>query len=344
MMKALVLTAYSHLEYMEVPQPVPGPDEALVEVKACGICGSDVHGMDGSTGRRIPPLIMGHEASGVVAEAGEGVKSWLPGDRVTFDSTVYCGRCSYCQEGQTNLCERRQVLGVSCGDYRRDGAFAEYVVVPERILYRLPDSLSFEHAAMAEAVSIAAHAVRRTAVKATDTVVVVGTGMIGLLVVQALRLAGCRRIIAVDKDLKRLEMALRLGADEKVEAGRVDVAEAIRELTKGRGADAAMEVVGLNETVKTAIVSVRRGGRLTLVGNLSPTVELPLQRVVTNELKLSGSCAASGEYPTCLEWMAAGAIQVAPLVSAVAPLAEGPRWFDSLRKGEPNLLKVILKP
>lgn len=343
-MRALVLTAYNHLEYREVADPLPGPDEVLIEVKACGICGSDVHGMDGSTGRRIPPLIMGHEAAGVIAEVGRAVQGWHPGDRVTFDSTVYCGRCDYCRQGRSNLCENRQVLGVSCGEYRRDGAFADYVVVPQHILYRLPDNLSFEHAAMVEAVSIAAHAVRRAAVKGTDTVVVVGTGMIGLLIVQVLRLAGCRRILAVDKDLNRLEMALLLGADEKVDAQRPNAVETIREMTGGKGADLAVEVVGLSESVKTAIASIRKGGRLTLVGNLSSAVELPLQSVVTNELELSGSCASAGEYLTCLEWMATGAVKVAPLISAVAYLAEGARWFNALRKGEGNLLKVILTP
>lgn len=343
-MKALVLVSYNHFEYREVPQPVPGPDEVLVEVKACGICGSDVHGMDGSTGRRIPPLIMGHEAAGIIAEVGQEVRSWLPGDRVTFDSTVYCGRCDYCRRGQSNLCEKRQVLGVSCKEYRRDGAFAQYVTVPERILYRLPEGLSFEHAAMVEAVSIAAHAVRRTGVRATDTVVVVGTGMIGLLIVQVLRLMGCHRIIAVDVDLKRLDMALQLGADEKVVAQGPNATEILREMTGGKGADSAIEVVGRSESVKTAVASLRKGGRLTFVGNLSPIVELPLQSVVTNELELSGSCASSGEYPTCLEWMATGAIAVAPLISAVAPLAEGARWFDVLHKGGGNHLKVILRP
>ena len=128
-------------------------------MRACGICGSDVHGMDGSTGRRIPPLIMGHEAAGEIAEVGAGVSGWKPGDRVTFDSTIYCGRCWHCLRGEVNLCDERRVLGVSCAEYRRDGAFAEFVAVPERILYRLPDDLSFEQAAMVEAVSVAVHAV-----------------------------------------------------------------------------------------------------------------------------------------------------------------------------------------
>src|SRR5450755_2334677 len=129
-MKALQLTKYNHLEIQDLPVPIPGPTEVLIRVAACGICGSDVHGYDGSSGRRVPPIVMGHEAAGTVAAIGEGVKDLAEGDRVTFDSTVYCGACSYCLRGEVNLCEQRQVLGVSCADYRRAGAFAEFVSVP----------------------------------------------------------------------------------------------------------------------------------------------------------------------------------------------------------------------
>src|SRR5512135_2578192 len=149
-MKALVLKEYKHFAYEEVPTPAPAHGEVIVAVKACGICGSDVHGMDGSTGRRRPPIIMGHEAAGIIAETGPGTDGWAVGDRVTFDSTIYCGRCFYCREGRINLCDHRRVLGVSCEDYRQDGAFADFVVVPDRILYHLPERLSFEHAAMVE--------------------------------------------------------------------------------------------------------------------------------------------------------------------------------------------------
>src|SRR6185437_2596077 len=153
-MKALLLSEYKHLDVADLPAPIAGPGEVLVRVAACGICGSDVHGYDGSSGRRIPPIVMGHEAAGIVAAVGEGVADYRAGDRVTFDSTVYCGECEFCRRGEVNLCDRRQVVGVSCGDYRRAGAFAEYVTVPERILYRLPDGLSFSDAAMLEAVSV----------------------------------------------------------------------------------------------------------------------------------------------------------------------------------------------
>src|ERR1700728_4898488 len=137
-MNALLLSEYKHLAVATLPVPEPGPLDVLVQVAACGICGSDVHGYDGSSGRRIPPLVMGHEAAGTVAAVGAGVTGFREGDRVTFDSTVYCGNCDFCRRGEMNLCDRREVVGVSCGDYRRHGAFAEFVAVPERIVYRRP--------------------------------------------------------------------------------------------------------------------------------------------------------------------------------------------------------------
>jgi L-iditol 2-dehydrogenase len=211
-MNALLLKDYMNLKLVQMPVPEAGPEDVLVRVRACGICGSDVRGFDGSTGRRIPPLVVGHEAASEIAQTGAGVHDWRVGERVTFDSTIYCGQCFYCARGEVNLCQNRQVLGVSPGRYRRHGAFAEYVVVPRRILYRLPDNLSFEHAAMIEAVSVAVHAVSLTPVRPGDTAVVVGSGMIGLLAIQALCHAGCARVIAVDPDPARRELARQFGA------------------------------------------------------------------------------------------------------------------------------------
>src|SRR5215467_9292634 len=167
-MKALVLREYKKLDLVDVPRPDPAANELLIRVHACGICGSDVHGFDGSTGRRIPPVIMGHEASGVVAAKGANVTEFAEGDRVAFDSMISCGACGFCGRGEPNLCDNRQVLGVSCAEFRRDGAFAEYVVVPKRIAFRLPDELSFDQAAMLEPVSVAVHAVSLTPVRLGD--------------------------------------------------------------------------------------------------------------------------------------------------------------------------------
>lgn len=343
-MKALALTAHNTFEVQQVPDPVPGPNEVLVRVAACGICGSDVHGMDGSTGRRRPPIIMGHEAAGTIEALGSNVSAWECGARVTFDSTVYCGHCDYCRVGRVNLCEQRRVLGVSCEEYRQHGALAEYVAVPQHILYRLPGNLTFEHAAMVEPVSIAVHAVSRAHVGQVDTALVVGSGMIGLLLVQMLRVRGCHSIIAVDIDALRLAVAGRFGAHVLLNANEVNVPEAVREHTGGHGADAAFEVVGTSAALMNAIQSVRKGGSVTLVGNLASMAEVPLQVIVTRELSLYGSCASCGEYPECLRLMAGGAIDVAPLISAVAPLDEGAQWFARLYNKEPGLMKVILRP
>jgi L-iditol 2-dehydrogenase len=343
-MKALLLTKYNHLEYTDFPDPEPGPEDVLIQVKACGICGSDIHGLDGSSGRRVPPLIMGHEAAGVISAVGDNVTGWQIGDRVTFDSTIYCGTCHFCRRGEINLCDNRRVLGVSPGDYRQHGAFAEYVVVPQHILYRLPDGLSYERAAMVEAVSIAVHAVERTPVSLNDTAVVVGTGMIGLLVLQAVRLAGCGKVIAVDLDQGRLDLARQLGADLTLNPQESDVLEQVLAQTEGRGADIALEVVGFTPTLQTAIRSVRKGGTVTLVGNLSPTTEFLQQSVVTRELTLYGSCGSCGEYPACLDLIVREDINVDAMISAVAPLSEGASWFKRLYDGEAGLMKVILTP
>ena len=332
------------LGYQEVPEPTISPDDVLIRVKACGICGSDVHGLDGSTGRRIPPIVMGHEAAGVIEQVGGNVKGWQAGDRVTFDSTVSCGQCYFCTRGEINLCDNRQVLGVSCGEFRRNGAFAELVSVPARILYRLPDSLGFAQAAMIEAVSIAVHAVNITPKSLGDTAVVVGSGMIGLLTIQAAKAAGFARVFAVDLDDNKLVIAKRLGADETFNPKTVDVPAAIYALTHGRGADVALEAVGAAAPIKTAIMSVKKGGTVTLIGNLAPNIELPLQAVVTRQIRLQGSCASAGEYPACIELLANGTINVDEIISARAPLAEGADWFKRLYAHEPNLMKVILEP
>src|SRR5579885_2632937 len=343
-MDALLLKEYMNLEIVQMPEPQIGPDEILVRVRACGICGSDVHGLDGSTGRRIPPLVMGHEAAGEIASVGAQVRGFQEGDRVTFDSTIYCGRCFYCVRGEVNLCDNRQVLGVSPGEYRRHGAFAEFVAVPARIVYLLPDNLSFEQAALIEAASVAVHAVNLTPRQLGDVAVAVGAGMIGVLTIQALRAAGCARVIAVDIEESRLQMAAASGATDLVNASGSDAAAEIRRMTGGRGAALALECVGASSPVRTAIDSVRKGGAVTLVGNVAPEVNLPLQSVVTRQIRLQGSCASSGEYPAVIELMSKGAICVDSLISAIAPLKEGPQWFDRLYRREGNLFKVILQP
>ncbi len=343
-MNALVLTGPSTFEYSDFPQPEIAPNHVRISIKACGICGSDIHGMDGSSGRRIPPIVMGHEASGVISETGDGVTDWRVGDRVTFDSTEFCNDCDSCAEGFVNLCSTRKVLGVSCADYRRHGCFAEEIVLPTHILHRMPDGLDFTHAAFAEPVSIALHAVNLAPALRDEPALVVGAGLIGLLVVQALKARGWKAVIAVDLDESRLELAKELGASHTFLAKDPDTLSRIRETCGGEGPAVSFEVVGAAAPVDLAIRSVRKGGHVVLVGNLQASVPFPLQEVVTRQITLHGSCACAGEYPEAIALIENGSIKVEPLLSAVAPLEEGAGWFERLAKNNEGLLKVVLVP
>lgn len=350
-MKALVLNQYKQLDFQDMPVPTPGPNEVLIRVQAVGICGSDVHGMDGSSGRRVPPIIMGHEAAGIIAEVGSDVHAWATGDRVTFDSTVYALDDWYSRRGMYNLSDGREVVGVSTGSapdrpgFRRHGAFAEFVTVPQHILYRVPDNVTFTQAAMVEPVAIALHALSLTPLELNDSAVVVGAGMIGQFVIQALKIAGASPIIAIDLDDDRLALAHKLGATHTFNARTdTDLPARVRELTHGRGADVAFEVVGANATINTAISCVRKGATITLVGNVTPTVEVPMQKIVTEQLRLQGSCAINGEYEASLALISSGKIDVGAILSAEVPLSEGAAWFDRLYNHEKGLMKVVLKP
>lgn len=343
-MKALVLKEYKNLVYEEVPDPVIKSNEVLVNIKACGICGSDIHGLDGSTGRRIPPLIMGHEASGIIVKCGSDVLDWKTGDRVTFDSTVYPLNDWFTLEGKYNLSDNREVIGVSPGSYKRDGAFAEYIAIPQHILYKVPDNVSFEHAAMVEAVAVALHAINLSGIKPGDKCVVVGTGMIGIFILKLLKLSGASKVIAVDINPKRLEQAEMAGADHVFISADKDLLINIMKLTSNRGADISFEAVGKSESVNIAVDILRKGGTAVLVGNTSPGIDLPLQKVVTRELKILGSCAIRGEYEVILDLLESGKITVDDQISAVVPLADGAIWFNRLYNKEIDLKKVILIP
>jgi 2-desacetyl-2-hydroxyethyl bacteriochlorophyllide A dehydrogenase len=343
-MKALVLEEYNKLVYKDVTDPLIKVNEVLVKIKACGICGSDVHGFDGSTGRRIPPMIMGHEASGIIVKTGKDVIGWKEGDRVTFDSMVYPLDDWYTLNGHYNLSDNREVLGVSPGTYKRDGAFAEYVSIPQHILYNIPEGVTYEQASMVEAVAVALHSINISGIKTGEKCVVVGVGMIGIFILKLLSISGASTIIAIDNNAERLKKAIHSGANHVFLSGEENLYGKIHKLTDGRGADISFEAVGLNESVNTAINSVRKGGRTVLVGNTSPKIDFPLQKVVTSEINILGSCANRGEYATVLTMLETGKISVDDQISAVVPLSEGAVWFDRLYKKEGNLNKVILVP
>jgi len=343
-LKALLYTKPYTLEYTDVPDPQFGDDDILVRVKACGICGSDVQGHTGKTGRRLPPLIMGHEAAGMVEAVGANVTGFAAGDRICFDSTVYCNQCPACKQGIFNRCVKRQVLGVSVPEFKRNGAFAEFVAVPHWICAKLPDNMSFVQASLLEPASIGAHAANRPVISETDTVVVIGAGTIGLFILQAAKLRGAAMTIACDINDFRLSLAKQVGVDGCVNPRHVDLKEEILKATDGRGADVAFEAVGFADTFRQAISITKTGGTVVAVGNLQKETEFNLQELVSRELTFTGSYASAGEFRPCIDLIASGRINVGPLVSDVLPLKNGAGAFERLLKAEENLLKIVLQP
>ncbi len=343
-MKALVYTKPYCLEYTDFPNPAVVDNDVLVRVKACGICGSDVQGFTGKTGRRIPPLIMGHEASGIVESFGKNVKGFQKGDRVCFDSTVYCNKCEPCKQGFYNRCESRQVLGVSVPSFKRHGAFTEFVAVPWWIVSKIPVDLSFIHAALLEPVSIAMHAANRASISKGDTIVVIGAGTIGLFIMQAVRMKGAKKIIVSDINEFRLDTARNFGATTIVNPAKSQLKKMVSMQTENKGADVTFEVVGFADTFREAVSVTKTGGCVIAVGNLQKTAEFDLQELVSRELTFTGSYASAGEFRDCIDLVASGKINVQPLISDCLPLSQGQRAFERLLKAEEDLLKIVLEP
>jgi L-iditol 2-dehydrogenase len=343
-LKALVYTKPYCLEYTDFPNPAVVDNDVLVRVKACGICGSDVQGFTGKTGRRIPPLIMGHEASGIVESFGKNVKGFQKGDRVCFDSTVYCNKCEPCKQGFYNRCESRQVLGVSVPSFKRNGAFAEFVTVPWWIISKIPDDLSFIHAALLEPVSVAAHAANRASISSGDTIVVIGAGTIGLFIMQAVRMKGAKKIIVSDINEFRLDTARNFGATTIVNPAKSQLKKMVSMQTENKGADVTFEVVGFADTFREAVSVTKTGGCVIAVGNLQKTAEFDLQELVSRELTFTGSYASAGEFRDCIDLVASGKIDVQPLINDCLPLSQGQRAFERLLKAEEDLLKIVLEP
>ena len=333
-MKALLYTAPYTLSHEEVPVPQLAESDVLVRVRTVGICGSDVLGYTGTTGRRIPPLIMGHEAAGIVAEVGRGVKSIPVGQRVCFDSTVFCNACVACTNKMFNRCLRREVLGVSVPGMKRHGAMAEFVRLPAHALHAMPESLSFRHAAMLEPLAIGLHAVSRGPGLANSRILIIGAGTIGLCVLQAVCLQNPRQVIVTDLSAHRLEVARDLGAD---------VAEEPHDYSYE--ADVTFEVVGIAPTIDAAIQGTKSGGCVVLVGNAAQCPPVDIQAVVAKELTLTGTYASGGEYAEALARLSCGELNPEPLISGEMPLQDGAEAFARLEKRtDPGLIKVLLKP
>lgn len=338
-MKALVYGGSWTMTLEEIPEPEPQDDDVLIEVQSVGICGSDVHGFKGETGRRKPGMVMGHEFSGQVVAVGRQVTRFAPGDEVVVSPILACGHCPNCRAGLTNLCTNRKVLGVEI-----NGAYTERLVVKESMVYPKPEALTWRRAAMCEPLAVALHAAQITPIRLMDTVAIVGSGTIGLLTLMAIKLKGAGRVFVTDMKEHRLALARQLGADMTINVEEVDPVEAIREATDGLGVDAAFEAVGFGATVRQALALTRTGGNVTWIGNSAQTIELNMQEVVTRELTVRGTYGFNVEFEAAIQAIASGRIDIEPLIERVAPLEEGPQIIHDLAAGELDLAKVILEP
>lgn len=319
--------------------PTPGPNDVVVDVQAVGICGSDVHGFMGITGRRKPPIVMGHEFSGLVTAVGDQVQRIKVGQRVAVQPLLTCGTCPTCRAGRPNICVNRSGLGVNM-----DGAFADAISVPEQMVHVLPDELSWEQGAMIEPLAISMHSVNMTPITLMDSLVIIGAGTIGLLSLVCARKRGAGQIIVTDRSEHRLEIARKLGADIVVNIAEQDPVEAVREATGGLGADSVIEAVGATPAVKQSLLVARNGGNVTWIGNSAPEVEINMQQIVTRELTLRGVYGFDGEFAKSIEFIRRSSdFDVLSLIEHTASLEEGPQLIHDLAKGM-DAVKVMLKP
>ncbi len=314
------------------PIPEPGPGEIRVRVAACGVCHTDLHYLDhGTPTFKTPPLILGHEASGRVDTLGAGVTGWKEGEPVLLPAVLTCGSCRWCRLGRENICAEMRMFGNHI-----DGAYAEYVIAPARDVFRLPPAIALEEGCIiADALSTPFHAVKnRGQVRPGDTVAVFGVGGVGINVVQIAAAAGAR-VIAVDQNPERLAMALELGATAVVDASRVERPDKeIRTLT-GDGVDVAFEAVGKPVTQAAAFNSVRRGGRLCVIGYSPDPAAWPASKVMFHEMDIVGSLGCRPvDYPPLIEMVAAGRLRLTPLVTGRFPLEQIGDAIDSCRQGK----------
>jgi len=335
-MKKAVLRAPRVLVIVEAPMPEPGPGEALVRVRAGGVCGSDVHAFRGSSAFQVYPNTPGHEIAGEVAALGEGVTNLSPGEHVVLDPMIRCGHCYPCRLGRYNCCTTLRVMGVHA-----EGGFAEYVAVGAARLHRIGANVPFRAAAMVEPLSVSAHAVARGRVSEADHVLVIGAGTIGLGALLMARLAGAT--VAVSDPLpEKLRLAQRLGADLAIDPGERDVQEAVQEWTAEDGASVVIEAVGDPRTTRVALDYVSFAGRVVIVGITREEVPFPVPLLVRKELDVVASRNSREQFPRVVSLIESGQIDPAPLISHDLPFERLAEAFAMIAERPNEVRKVVL--
>lgn len=339
-MKAAVWHGPRAMRIEEVPDPVIAPDEVLLRVAAVGICGSELSGYLGQNSLRRPPLIMGHEFAGTVVAVGAQAAGRAVGERLTANPMVPDGTCAMCRRGAEHLCLHRSLIGA-----HRPGAFAEYVAVPARACYPLPDSLDDIAGTLVEPLACAVRAVEHAGVAPGGSVAILGAGPIGLLALIAARQAGATTIAIADVNPARLALATAWGATHAVDSRSQDLAAVVREATDGLGGDSAIDAVGLPVTRNQGIAAVRPGGRVIFLGLHEDEVCLPGNTIVRSEITVQGSfCYSRANFLAAMEMIAAGMLPGTESWLTLRPLAEAGPSFDQLIDAPADTTKVILRP
>jgi len=339
-MKAAIWYGGKDVRVEDVPDPQLGPDDVLVRVKAVGICGSDLHAYEGISKRRVPPLIMGHEMAGEIAETGKDVQMVHKKDRVIVFPLFSCGECESCRSGNENICRDVRFMGLHV-----PGGFAEYVAVPARKCYEIPPGVTFEEASLTEPLAVAVHVVNGSPIRVNDTVLIVGAGAVGSMITQVARLRTSGWIIVTDILNSRLEQAITLGADIAVNSREKDPVQEVLQLTNGKGVDVSIEVVGLQSTVQLALASVKKGGTMVAVGLLEKNMEIDMMKLVSSELKLHGSYIYNdNDFRSSISLIADRKVNLQPYLTHIFPLMEAQKGFEEMATNKENVLKVILKP
>ncbi|RKP58350.1 galactitol-1-phosphate 5-dehydrogenase [Cohnella endophytica] len=325
-MNALVYEGPRTMNIRQVPIPEPGPNEVLIRVEHAGICGSELGGYLGHNSLRKPPLIMGHEFTGVIERTGSNTLRFRQGDRVTVNPLVTCGSCFYCRNGLSQLCAERALLGAHL-----PGAFAEYVAVPERNAYLLPEHVTFEQGAFAEPFACAVHVCRLLELKPIDRLLIYGAGPIGLFALQAAQAFGIRDVVVIDRNDHRLEIAEALGGKAAKGLDSADV-----------GFDAAIDAVGAQSTRTGCVEAVRSNGRVVFTGLHEADSNLPVNLMIRSEISVKGAFAYSqDDFETALQWLSEGRVRMMEWTET-APLSQGASCFDKLIEDPGKVAKILL--
>ncbi len=338
-MRAIRLEATGELRLRETARPVPNAGELLVWVEACGICGTDRHLFHGEFPSK-PPVTLGHEFTGIVEEVGAGVQGFARGMRITGDPNISCGRCADCQRGRVNLCVNLQAIGI-----HRDGGFADYVVVPEEQAFELPDDLDPVHGAFCEPLACCLHGIDLAEIRTGSSVIVLGGGVIGLLVVQLARLAGATSVVLVTRSVEKRRLGETLGATATADPGDGDVIARMTStygLLPG-GADVVIECAGVAETIEQAPALARRGGTVVILGVMPKGAKVTIEPfdLLFREIRLIGSFVNPFTHRRAAELIASGVVKVEPLISRRIGLADAVEAITSpARPGEIRALVV----